>query len=227
RELRHGGRGERGPEHDRAVEAHPRRRVPLPADPAAARGLALGDDRRALGRARARQLARHALGRVDLLEPVHAPPRAAEVRRELGGAEAVGLRGERVAAGPAPLDTVAPAPQRPDPLPHRRARAAEAAGQLLAGERAARGAEPGDDPLLDRHGSGSSFRLRSAAGAECVSAPTATSWTPSAERAGTCSCVTPPETSSATRPATRRPPLAIVSARMVSRRIRPAPPATP
>src|SRR5439155_1135526 len=140
RELRHRARGERGPEHDRAVEAHPRRRVPLPAEPAAPRALALGDDRRALRRARARQLARHALGRVDLLEPVQAPPRAAEVRRELGGAEAVGLGGERVAAGPAPLDTVAPAPQRPDPLPHRRARAAEAAGQLLAGERAARAA---------------------------------------------------------------------------------------
>src|SRR5207244_3907286 len=90
RELRHRARRERGPEHDRAVEVQPRRRVPLPAEPAPPGGLALGDDRRALGRAAAREVARHALGRVDLLEPVHAPPRAPALRCELRGAGAVG-----------------------------------------------------------------------------------------------------------------------------------------
>src|SRR2546428_568030 len=109
-----------------------------------------------------------------------ARPPAGEMRGELGGAETVGLGGERVAAGRPPLDAVAPAAQRGHPLPHRRARAAEAAGQLLARERATRRAEPGDDLLLASHGSGSIFRFKSAAGAECVSAPTATNWTPSA-----------------------------------------------
>src|SRR5207245_7981667 len=127
-------------------------------------------------------------------EPGDAPPPAAEMRGGLGGAETVGLGGEPVAAGRPPLDAVAPAAQRGHPLPHRRARAAEAAGQLLARERAARRAEPGDDLLLGGHGSGSIFRFKSAAGAECVSAPTATSWTPSADRAGRCPRVAAPVT---------------------------------
>src|SRR5213078_2114430 len=140
--------------------------------------------------------------------PSGAPARASS--RATRWVESVGLGGERVAAGRPPLDAVAPAAERGHPLPHRRARAAEAAGQLLARERAARRAEPGDDPLVGGHGSGSIFRFKSAAGAEWVSAPTATSWTPSAARSGRCSRVTPPETSSGTRPATRRTAPAIV-----------------
>src|SRR5207244_13321380 len=97
-----------------------------------------------------------------------------EVRRGLPGPEPVGRTGQRVAMRAPRLDPVPETAQRPDLLPHGGARAAEAASEVLARERRRGGAQPGDDLLARRHGTGASFRLRSAAGAEWVSMPMAT-----------------------------------------------------
>ena len=63
--------------------------MPLPSEPAAAGGLRLGDDDRSLFGARAREIARHALGRIDLREPVDTLPTPGEVGRQLRGPEPV------------------------------------------------------------------------------------------------------------------------------------------
>ena len=174
RHLRHRRRRQRGPEHDRAVEVHAARRVPGAAEPATAGALRLGDHDGPLGGAVARQLARDTLGGIGLGEPADVAPATGQMRCELGGSEPVGRGRERVALRMARLDPVAETAERRDVLPHRGPRAAEPAGELLAGERRRRGTEPGDDPLARRHGRGASLRLRSAAGAEWVSMPMAT-----------------------------------------------------
>ena len=63
------GGGEARAQHARAVEVQARRREERAAEPAAPRGLRLGDHGRAVRGARARELERHAVGRVGGLEP--------------------------------------------------------------------------------------------------------------------------------------------------------------
>ncbi len=56
------------------------------------------------------------------------------------------------------------------------------------------------------HGAGAILKLRSTAGAECVSAPTETKSAPVAAISGIRASVTPPDTSTCARPFARRPP---------------------
>ena len=85
-ELRHDRRLRHGTQHDRRVQVQASRRVPRPPETAPSSRLRLGDDARPLLRPVARQLARHPLRRVDLGVPHDPPPRAPEMRRQLGRA---------------------------------------------------------------------------------------------------------------------------------------------
>src|SRR5205823_2912323 len=212
------------PEDDRAVEVEPSRGVPAPAEPATARRLPLRDHDRPFGRARPRPVARHPLRRIGLLVPLDLPPRATQMRGELGGAQTIRHGAQRIAPGPSSVDAVPQLPERRDPLPHGGARAAETARQLLARERARGHAQPADDPLIYRHAwahaSGSIFRCRSAAGAECVIAPSATNATPVAATSGRSSGWTPPETSRGMRPPTSWTAAQMSASVMLSMRIR-------
>src|SRR6185436_3120889 len=136
--------------------------------------LPFGHHDGALGRPLAGELPRHALGRVDLLEPTDVAPVAAEMGRQLGGAEAVRYDSERVAPCTLGVDPVALPPKSRNPLPDRRARAPESTRQLLARERPAGLSQPRDEQVVGGHGIGSNLRLMSIAGAEWVSAPMAT-----------------------------------------------------
>src|SRR5262249_29210049 len=199
-------------------------RWPRPRERAPPRRLSLRDDDGPFRCALAGEVARDPLGRVGLLEPVDAPPRATEVRRQLRRPEPVRHRAEGVAAGAAALDPVPAPPEGGDPLPDRGPRAPQAPRELLARERRTGLARPGDEPPRgvagERQGSGSILRFRSTAGAECVRAPTATSCTPVRAISGRRSIVTPPDTSSDTRPATARTARSRSAVVMLSSRIR-------
>ncbi len=96
-----------------SVEVQARGRVPRPPEPPASRRLRLGDHDRPLRRPGARELARHPLRRVDLGVPHDPPPRAAEMRRQLGRPEPIGRRRERVAPARGARRSGSPAPRRP------------------------------------------------------------------------------------------------------------------
>src|SRR5262249_31998856 len=144
----------------------------------------------------------HPLGRVGLLVPLDAAPAAAQVGSELGRPEPIRDGTERVAPRPSPVDAITELAERGDPLPHGGARAAEATRHLLARARARRVPQPAADPRVRGPASGSIFRCRPAARAECVIAPSATNATPAAATSGRSSGWTPPETSRGILPPT-------------------------
>ena len=87
------GGGEARAQHDRAVEVLARRREERAAEPAAAGGLRLGHDRRAVRRARARELERHAVRRVGGLEPAQVARQPARLEP---GVDLFRVAGDRV-----------------------------------------------------------------------------------------------------------------------------------
>src|SRR6185503_17741664 len=225
------GQRELGPQHDRRVEVHERRRVEAAAEPAAARGLALGHDRRAVRRALAREGLRDAIGRVGLVEVVDRmrEPARVEAVLDLLGIEAVRRAAQPVAAARLGLDPVAARAQRLDVLPdlcardpvlvgQRFTRAGPVAGAAQRIEHAHRPrahlrALPCRGPPSLASGSlrvglrppcpRVSSSATSAAGAEWVRAPIEIRCTPVSATARTLARLTPPLASSSAWPRSR------------------------